>query len=129
MKEARRNIFLQSLLSTRMRMQLQFMLSWSLTRPTADEAPVLSAALRQSDAHFAVQVCVRLKSGGRRRRRRPNEWMAGAGGRRRRRGRRDEEGREGRPESAAKVPKIPTVGSEIAGRWEGEEGRKGEAGR
>ena len=123
MKEARRNIFLQSLLSTRMRMQLQFMLSWSLTRPTADEAPVLSAALRQSDAHFAVQVCVRLKSGGRRRRRRPNEWMAGAGGRGARTERRR---REGRPESAAKVPKIPTVGSEIAGRWEG---RKGEAGR
>ena len=56
-----------------------------------------------------------------------NGWRARADGRRR--GRRDEEGREGRPESAAKVPKIPTVGSEIAGRWEGEGERKGEAGR
>ena len=45
-------------------------------------------------------------------------------------GRRDEEGREGRPESAAKVPKIPTVGSEIAGRWEGRRGGRGKrAGR
>ena len=34
-------------------------------------------------------------------------------------------GSEGRPESAAKVPKIPTVGSEIAGRGRGRGRRAG----
>ena len=63
----------------------------------------LSAALRQSDAHFTIRVCVRLLK---------ERWAAAAANQMNgwRGGPRRTDADDGRPESAAKVPKIPAGG-------------------